>query len=184
LEVPLVTGRVTRLVVDLNRSIGHPHLHSAYVAALGAEERRRLVERYYLPYRQAVEAACAARMARGTRVLHLAVHSFTPVLRGHHRNASLGLLYDPKRPAERRLAVRWQSILQELSPDLQVRRNYPYRGTDDGLIPFLRKRFPVGRYLGLELEVNQRHLRSPSGIRQMARLVGESLRILQSESAQ
>ena len=44
-----------------------------------------------------LRAAVAARK----QVLHVAVHSFTPVLHGERRNADVGLLYDPARPRER-----------------------------------------------------------------------------------
>jgi hypothetical protein len=36
-----------------------------------------------------------------------------------------------------------------------VRRNYPYAGKGDGLTSFLRRRFPPGAYIGIELEINQ-----------------------------
>ena len=41
---------------------------------------------------------------------------------------------------------------------LRVRRNYPYRGDADGLTTTLRRRFPWQRYLGIEIEVNQKHV--------------------------
>ena len=40
-----------------------------------------------------------------------------------------------------------------------MRRNYPYRGTSDGQVVELRRRFRDGRYLGIELELNQARLR-------------------------
>ncbi|HSM16922.1 MAG TPA: hypothetical protein VK845_07985, partial [Gemmatimonadales bacterium] len=36
--------------------------------------------------------------------------------------------------------------------------NYPYRGNTDGLTRHLRSRFPPSAYLGIELEVNQKHM--------------------------
>ena len=39
--------------------------------------------------------------------------------------------------------------------ELRVRRNYPYAGKGDGLTSYLRRRFPPGAYVGIELEVNQ-----------------------------
>lgn len=38
-----------------------------------------------------------------------------------------------------------------------VRRNYPYRGSGDGLTSYLRRRYPATRYIGVELELNQKH---------------------------
>jgi len=45
--------------------------------------------------------------------------------------------------------------LAALDPTLRLRRNAPYRGVSDGLPTTLRRRFG-NRYLGMELEVNQR----------------------------
>ena len=36
-----------------------------------------------------------------------------------------------------------------------MRRNYPYAGKGDGLTSHLRRRFPPGAYVGIELEINQ-----------------------------
>jgi hypothetical protein len=41
-----------------------------------------------------------------------------------------------------------------------VRRNYPYAGKGDGLTAHLRRRFPPGAYVGIELEVNQAIVRA------------------------
>jgi hypothetical protein len=41
-------------------------------------------------------------------------------------------------------------------PKWSVRRNYPYLGRSDGLTTYLRRRFDRDRYVGVEIEVNQR----------------------------
>ena len=43
-----------------------------------------------------------------------------------------------------------------MAPELRVRYNYPYRGDSDGLTTWLRKKHPAARYLGIEIEINQR----------------------------
>ena len=43
-----------------------------------------------------------------------------------------------------------------MAPNLRVRRNYPYAGWTDGLTTYLRTRFPPQRYVGIEIEINQR----------------------------
>jgi hypothetical protein len=43
-----------------------------------------------------------------------------------------------------------------VAPELRVRYNYPYRGNTDGLGTWLRNRHPASRYLGIEIEINQR----------------------------
>jgi predicted N-formylglutamate amidohydrolase len=94
------------------------------------------------------------------------VHSFTPELNGKVRTADVGLLYDPTRDAERELCRRWQKALltqiaatrgdrTNIWSDYRIRRNYPYRGSSDGLTTTLRRVFPALAYIGIELEVNQ-----------------------------
>jgi predicted N-formylglutamate amidohydrolase len=98
--------------------------------------------------------------ARGHRVLHVGVHSFTPVLRGHVRPMDVAFLYDPARALEAAIVQAWKAALRRHAPELVVRRNAPYRGVDDGLTRALRGRFPARDYAGIELEVNQRCLRN------------------------
>lgn len=159
LGAPLFHSTVTRLVVDLNRSIGNGRsLFSAFVRQLDRDQKRRLLERHYLPHRTRVEAEIVRAIGRRERVIHVAVHSFTPVLRGVRRHADLGLLYDPSRALERSLSARWRALLGEVAPELRVRMNYPYRGTSDGIQTALRRRLAARAYVGIEIEVNQKHL--------------------------
>ena len=154
-RAPLVASTVTRLVVDLNRSLGHPRLHGRPIRSLPDEERERIVVAHYLPYRTEVENLIGNAIGRGRRVVHLSAHSFTPRLDGKVRTADVGLLYDPSRPGEVRLGANWKSALARAAPQLRIRRNYPYKGVDDGFVPYLRSRFPPRAYVGIELEVNQ-----------------------------
>ena len=154
---PLVAARTTRLLVDLNRSRGHPRLFSPVTRPLRRAERDRILARHYEPYRREVETSVARQVAAGRRVLHVSSHSFTPELDGEVRDADVALLYDPSRRAERRFCDAWHAALAAADPALRVRRNYPYPGKADGLTTHLRRLFPGNRYLGIELEVNQRH---------------------------
>lgn len=154
-RAPLVASTVSRLVVDLNRSLHNPRVWSPVTAALPRPARARIVARHYAPHWRRVEAVAQAAVASGRRVVHVASHSFTPVLDGVVRTADVGLLYDPARAAEARLAAGWRHALQRTAPALRVRRNYPYAGKGDGLTRALRRRFPEAQYVGIELEVNQ-----------------------------
>jgi predicted N-formylglutamate amidohydrolase len=156
LEAELIFSKVTRLVVDVNRSSPHRSLFSHFTGGLDADSQRLLLDRYYHPYRRRVESTVRRAIGSGRRVVHVSVHSFTPVFRGAVRWADVGLLYDPARPREREICTAWQRFLRQLRPDLVVRRNYPYRGTSDGLTTYLRRRFGPSQYVGIELEVNQR----------------------------
>jgi len=158
LHAPLYVATTSRLLIDLNRSIGHPRLYSEATRAAPDKLRREMLEKYYLQYRNRVEAQIAAAVARGRRVIHISSHSFTSELDGSVRNADIGLLYDPARPGEIALCQRWQTQLKTLVPELKVRRNYPYTGKSDGLTAYLRRRFPAGAYIGIELEMNQKHV--------------------------
>lgn len=153
----LVYSTTSRLLVELNRSPRHPQVLSDATRALPPEARERLLERHYRPYRNRVEARVAAAVDSGKRVVHVSSHSFTPRLNGEVRRADVGLLYDPTREMERELCIAWQHILQDAHSNLVVRRNYPYRGTGDGLTTYLRRLHPQDRYAGIEIEVNQKY---------------------------
>lgn len=153
---PLLAAQTTRLLVDLNRAEDNPAVFSRFTRELHDEEREALIENWHRPHRARVIAAIERLVARGKPVLHVAVHSFTPVLDGVVRNADVGLLYDPARPRERASARVWRAAFREVTPELRVRSNYPYRGVSDGLTRALRRRLGDRDYAGIELEVNQR----------------------------
>lgn len=161
LDAPLHFSTTSRLLIDLNRSPGHPGLYSEATREAPAAVRREILERYYLPYRQQATEAIAALVALGHRVIHISSHSFTPVLDGEVRNADIGLLYDPARRSEAALCRQWQQALKTMDPGLRVRRNYPYAGKSDGFTAHLRRHFAADLYLGIELETNQKHACGP-----------------------
>jgi predicted N-formylglutamate amidohydrolase len=156
----LVYSRVSRLLVELNRSPNHRQVLSEVTRGLPAAERQRLLQRYYWPYRNCVEAQIHSVIARGERIVHVSSHSFTPRLNGVDRRADVGLLYDPRRMAEREFCTAWKSEIEAANPQLVVRRNYPYRGENDGLTTYLRRLHADEHYTGIEIEINQKH---PSG---------------------
>jgi predicted N-formylglutamate amidohydrolase len=155
LRAPLVTSTISRLLIDLNRSIGHPRVFSAATRGAPASLRANIAERHYWPYRLRVERLVRQSVSRRRRVIHISSHSFTPELDGKVRSADVGLLYHPGRRGEAELCARWKSSLAELAPQLRVRRNYPYAGKGDGLTSYLRQRFAPSVYVGIELEINQ-----------------------------
>ncbi len=156
LGAPLFFSRVTRLLVDLNRSPHNPARFSEITRRLGKDDRTAIERLYYEPYRNNVQSAFRKCIEEGGRAVHVSVHTFTPVLRGKMRHADIGFLYDPSRKREAAFCVSWQQTLRELQPELRIRRNYPYRGKSDGFTAHLRGLFPEYSYLGIELEVNQK----------------------------
>ena len=156
LQAPLISSTVSRLLVELNRSLGHPQLFSEFSERLPKGARQELLEKYYFPHREMVAQAVERSLEYG-RVFHITVHSFTPELNGHVRNADITFLYDYRYKSERRLSELWQAQLEGSLP-VRVRRNYPYRGHTDGLTSTLRKHWPESEYVGICIEVNQKHL--------------------------
>jgi predicted N-formylglutamate amidohydrolase len=138
LGVPLLEGQVTRLLVDLNRSRGHPRHLSEFSRLLEAPERERLIDHYWTPhwqaFRQAIERA-------DHPLIHIACHSFTPELDGVVRRTDIGLLYDPSRPREKAWCRAFAGQIRQQLPGLRVRMNNPYLGTSNGMGQQHRKHF-------------------------------------------
>lgn len=153
LQARVYLGQVSRLLADANRSAGHPKVHAPAVRALPRQEREAILAAWHAPHQNGVVEAVGAALEHADRVLHISCHSFTPELNGQLRSADIGLLYDPRHGGEADLARRWQQRLVE-SSGFRVRRNYPYRGHEDGMTRILRQRFGA-RVLAFELELNQ-----------------------------
>lgn len=152
-HAPLYAQSATRLLVECNRSLDHDQLFSSYTRNLPAEIRERILRDHYHRYRNGVEQELE-RMPHP--VLHLSVHTFTPVWDGHERAVDIGILFDESRKEETAFCRLWRSSLEKKLPGLRIRFNEPYRGVDDGFTTYLRQKFPGNQYLGIELEVNQK----------------------------
>lgn len=162
-DADLHYATTTRLLVELNRSVhNHRSIFSEFTRQLPAAEKKRLLDQHYLPYRNGVEARIRELTDDGS-TLHVSIHTFTPVLVGKTRTADIGLLYDPKRQAEKAFCHRWRRALAAQQAGYRVKMNYPYLGYSDGLTTYLRKIFSAKLYLGIELEVNQKHLQRGGG---------------------
>jgi predicted N-formylglutamate amidohydrolase len=146
---------ISRLLIELNRSLHHKHLFSEFSKNLSITEKQQLINQYYLPYRNDIENMIKSYIEHGETVLHLSVHSFTPILNNVQRNCDIGLLYDSTNKIEKQFCKQLKDSIKKLNPDLNVRYNYPYLGKADGFTTYLRKRFPEN-YLGIELEINQK----------------------------
>lgn len=149
------SSSISRLLIELNRSLEAPNLFSEFTKDLSQKEKIEMIETFYLPYRLEVEKKISELIARGEEVLHVSVHSFTPVWKGVARNADIGLLYDPSKASEKDFCKNLKQQLLLGSPSLKVRFNYPYLGIADGFPTYLRERFQKN-YSGIELEVNQK----------------------------
>jgi predicted N-formylglutamate amidohydrolase len=179
LGAPLFLGEYTRLVADLNRP---PHSIEAVPArafgvlvpgnaSLSEQAIAERLSRHHAPYWRKVEGEVGARIGRGEDVLHISVHSFTPNLNGAPRTVELGVLFDPERPREQAVAEVMGAKLEQHGFD--ARPNEPYDGRSDALTTSLRGRWPIGRYVGIEIEINQALI---GGLERVSRAVEEAVR--------
>lgn len=155
LKCPFYQAKVSRLLIDCNRSLNKKGCWSEISQQLSEQEKIDVIENYYLPYRQAATECMDQLITSNNRVLHISVHSFTPILNNIPRTTDIGLLYDPKRANEKQFALAWAYQFKQKNNSLRVRFNYPYKGIGDGFTTSLRKQFTNENYLGIELESNQ-----------------------------
>ncbi|MBA3014204.1 MAG: NUDIX hydrolase YfcD [Proteobacteria bacterium] len=175
LRAPLFFTTTSRLLIDTNRSPSHKDLFSNFSRTLHPMERERVIQKHYLPHRELVNTVIGTALEQREQVIHLAIHSFTPVLGNTIRKTDLGLLYDSRRPKEQEVCHRWQHALTARRPDLCIHRNAPYRGASDGLATTLRKHHTQNNYLGIEVEINQKLLSSVSEQHEIATLLWHTL---------
>jgi predicted N-formylglutamate amidohydrolase len=178
LKAPFFFTTITRLLVDCNRSPGNPEVFSEISRKLSRREREKIIASHHLPHRQKVAHAVSQNLKKGYHVIHLAVHSFTPMLSGIRRQVHIGLLYDSTRPPEQQFCRRWQQEITRRRPFLKVRRNYPYLGKSDGLATWLRRLHDAPVYIGIEVEINQRLAVDQTEQPSLASLLAQSLLVL------
>jgi len=160
LSLPLVFSTTTRLLIELNRSLENDQLFSEFGITLTRQEKEVLILQYYMPYREALQREIELYHQAGKSCAHFSLHSFTPIWYGRERLVDIGLLFDPERSLENDLCQQLMKRLQRLLPDMRVRFNEPYLGTDDGLTTFLRTRYDDTAYAGIEIEINQKWVES------------------------
>ncbi len=153
-NISLFYSNVTRLLIEANRSVGHPQLFSIYSQSFTEEVKEKIKQQYYFPYRNAVEN-CIHSLPKPT--LHLSIHTFTPELNNIKRKTDIGLLFDPSRKLESTCCNHLREKLTFLLPSYQIDLNEPYAGVDDGFTTYLRTKFVDEDYAGIEIEVNQKY---------------------------
>ena len=182
---PLHAGEYSRLVVDLNRTVGNSRLVRRksdgqtipFNRGLTEEEIERRIRLYYRPYRDGVSANVEEIIGRRGRCVHLCSHTYTPVLNGNVRGNDIGLLYDPRREPEAEIVKKLRPLLAERSGSV-VWLNRPYQGTADGILPRIREAHPPDRFIGIELEVNQKFAGRPKDLAAIADAFAGCLREL------
>lgn len=133
LSLPLIAAGFSRLVIDCNRHLEDPgsilRVSDGQAipgnAALDVSQRAERAAAIFHPYHAAVETALQQAAMRVAAPALIAIHSFTPVMRGFQRPWHCGILWDkdPRIP---------QAFIQALRRpgDVQVGDNEPYSGRD------------------------------------------------------
>jgi predicted N-formylglutamate amidohydrolase len=135
LDAPAVLTRFSRLVIDPNRGEDDPtlvmRLYDGTIVpanrAVDAGEVRRRLEAYHRPYHRAITARIAAIEAADRAPALVAIHSFTPRLRGRDpRPWDVGVLWH----RDGRIALPLMARLRDAG--LCVGDNEPYSGELEG----------------------------------------------------
>jgi len=156
----LFQGEFSRLVFDLNRSPDHPKVIHPMVRAVISDADTERYLRQHQKHRDSVHDWIESKIDNGLSVIHLGIHSFTPVFNGKVRRCDRGVLFDPARTFESDAASLMIELSKEGDAQLIIRRNDPYRGTSDGLTTWLRTCFKDRSYAGIEIELNQKHCKN------------------------
>jgi predicted N-formylglutamate amidohydrolase len=188
LDATFIWQPFSRLVIDCNRdprsvaaipviSDATPIPGNEDLDEAAREQRRDAIHR---PYHQRIADEIAARRARGTPPVLVALHSFTPVMGGEKRPWQIGILHDA---GDASLSGALLSRLLD-EPALVVGDNEPYRmdGTDytiprhayPGALPYLEVEFRqdlllnaeairlwAARFAGWLEDARRRHRRIP-----------------------
>jgi predicted N-formylglutamate amidohydrolase len=166
----------SRLVIDCNRTPGHPTSIAPSSDGtsvpgnqdLGEAERAARVVEIFEPYHDAISAEVQRRLALGCKLALVAVHSFTPVMAGIARPWQAAVLYNRDPRLGHALAARLKA------KGLIIGDNEPYYVTDetDYTIPVHAERRGLPY---LELEVRQDMIADPAGQADWAALLAELL---------
>lgn len=155
LNCPLLLGEVTRLAVDLNRSIGNVSQFSKPVFESSEALKFDLLQRYFLTFRGRANEYIDEQIQLGKTVIHISLHSFVKRFFDVDREVDLGVLFDDHRQAEKVFGRAWIKSLQNSLPNLNVTENQPYYGGEDGHTTAIRRLYSETQYLGIEIEFSQ-----------------------------
>lgn len=177
LQAPFLWQHFSRLVCDCNRDPAAPDWAAeisdgtavAGNLGLGTEQRRQRYQEIFEPYHAAIADALEARSAGGVPTALIALHSFTPVMRGYARPWEIGILHAGQNDA---LAL---GVLKRLRavPGLTVGDNEPY--TMDGTDYTVPRHAFVRGLPYVEFEVRQDILGTAAGVARMGRLLADVL---------
>lgn len=186
LKAVLVAQNVSRLLYDCNRppeAVGAvPEISEIYPIVgnrgLSKGARAERVERFYLPFRDALGAVVAQKRAKGPSPILITIHSFTPIFKGQQRAVQLGVLHD----ADARLA---DAVLARAAgkADFVVARNQPY-GPGDGVTHTLKLHGMSHGLLNVMIEIRNDLIATGAQQEAMAQWLADVLKSAIAQTAQ
>ncbi len=150
---------ISRLLIDTNRSSNSKNLFSSFTKNLDDKTRQQIFNKYYFNYRSEIEKFIGDNILK-TRLIHLSIHTFTPIFNRKRRDTDIGILFNPKSRLEKEVSSNFKKLLKISFPQYKIRFNSPYLGISDGFTSHLREKFTYEKYAGIELEVNQKFFKS------------------------
>lgn len=133
-EATAVLSGYSRLLIDCNRGLDDPTSIPAISDGLVIPGNRDLTpaqaaaraECFFRPYHDAIEAALAAKDARGVTPALVSIHSFTPVFKSFKRPWQIGILWN----RDPRIAEPLMAALAA-DPAITLGDNQPYSARDN-----------------------------------------------------
>lgn len=151
----LLSGGLTRLLIDFNRRGNDPSLWSEFTRRLPRVTKNHIRRVYHLPYRRALLGKIRRHIKAGEDVLHLRIRTFTPSFNGMPRNCDVSICHAPGFGEEEETAEALRGWLSMAVPDLFIEINTPAEITAPGIEEWLRENCPRDRYVGIVLGFNQ-----------------------------
>lgn len=176
-DVPAVLSGYSRLVIDCNRSPGHPESILSESdgtpvpgnQGLTLEEAQRRARALFHPYHDAIARVLDGIRSRGETPAYVALHTFTPNMNGVARPWHFGVLWDRDARIARPLI---ESLRRRTG--LEIGDNEPYSGRDHGA-------FSNGHHAALAglpnamIEIREDLLADGAGIARCERILAEVL---------
>ncbi|KAA1257841.1 N-formylglutamate amidohydrolase [Rubripirellula obstinata] len=156
LRVPLIQNKHASSLIDVRLSSHHRDLFGKQTRKWKPDDRQRLLDTIYFPYREKVRSAISHQLSRQPYVVHLSVQTFGLRSKsGKIRRTDVGLSYDPSHDDEVDFCLDLIDEMYDAAPMLRVRRNYPRRGSSDSITKSMRSEFRNQPYIGIELMLNR-----------------------------
>jgi predicted N-formylglutamate amidohydrolase len=147
LDVPCFAHQTSRLLVDVNLSLGNKALFTLNTTLLGDADRQNILERYYFPYRLRLENTIAMS---DKALVHISLHT-TP-----EQQTDITLIFNSKRTLENECAILLIDALNNSSNSFRVSTRDVANTLEDSFVQYLRTRFDDEAYAGLILIVHPR----------------------------